>query len=203
MLNKANKCVDVSYTYPSIRLLWIKLNVLLISILTISFLGVFEISKLNIVSVKACGTWMIDINWSLSLNTTIFTSAFSLHWLCNEALSRFSHQAKALSIFTGGLQTKHRSVLGSFFRSIEITFGCTFFYLRKHWIHHHLQVSWNFHFLTQLWFSLTLKHECSWISIFYLFEIVACIVGNFINHWTEKYYFHSSCLIFYNFSSNN
>ena len=166
----------------SFALLRVKLNVLLINILTISSLGVFEIARLNIVSDKACGTWMIDINWSLSLNTTIFTFVFSLHWLCSEALSHFPHQANALSIFTGGLQTKHRSVWGCFFRSIEITFGFTFFYLRKHWIHHHLQVSWNFHFLTQLWFPLTLKHACSWISLFYLFEIVACIVGNFINH---------------------
>ena len=38
--------------------------------------------------------------------------------------------------------------------------------------------------------------------ILIFFEIVACIVWNFIYHWIEKYCFHTSCLILYNFFTN-
>ena len=48
--------------------------------------GVFETTKLMDFSIKACDISMVDLNWSLSSNITIFTSAFGLHWLCDKAL---------------------------------------------------------------------------------------------------------------------
>lgn len=75
--------------------------------------------------------------------------------------------------------------------------------MRKHWVHHRLEISWHFHFLIQFCFPLAFEHTRPWISAFsFFFEIVACIVWNFIYHWTEKYYFHTSCLIFYNLFTN-
>ena len=96
-----------------------------ISFRTISFLGVFETAKLMDVSIKACGTSMVDLNWPLSFNITIFTSAFDLHWLCDEALSHLSHQATALLTIKAALKIGYSYVCVSVLRSMETTFAFT------------------------------------------------------------------------------
>lgn len=108
-------------------------------------------------------------------------------WLCDEALLNFSHHATVLSIFKGEWQTEQRYVWAIVFRSIETT--------EFNRIHHHLQISWNFHFWTQLWFSLALKHARPWISVFW-FLIFDFILFFFWNRSMYCFYFHTSYLIF-------
>ena len=78
-------------------------------------------------SIKACSTSMVDLSRPLSFNINIFTSTFDLHWLCDEALSHFSHQATTLLILTGALQTGLRYVCVSVLRSVATTLAFSFF----------------------------------------------------------------------------
>ena len=112
-------------------LLRVKLKDLLISFLTIFFLGVLEITKLMDFSISPCGTSMVDLYRPLSFNITIFTTAFDLHWLCAEVLLHFSHRTAALLILTGELQTGHRYVCVNVLRSIETIFAFTVFSYEK------------------------------------------------------------------------
>ena len=92
---------------------------------------VFKTTKLMDFCIKACGNSMVDLNWTLSSNITIFTSAFNLQSICNDALSHFSHQATILFIPTGALQTGHRYVCISVLRSMKQPLPLQFFHKRK------------------------------------------------------------------------
>ena len=132
---------------------------------------------------------MFHLNRSLSLNTNIFKS-----------LPRFLHYASALSIFTGDLKTDCRYVWTNFFRSIEIAFDFNFFPYAKV-----LSLSSFTEMLTLTdTFLASLKNKNVHEFLYSCFlEIVACILWNFIYHWTEKYYFHTFSLIFHKPFSNS
>ena len=114
-------------------LLRVKLKDLFIRFIATSFLEVYETAKLMDFAVKACGTSMLHRSWPLPFNATIFTSAFDLHWLCDEALSHFTHQATALLILTRELQTEQRYVCISVWKNLwKESLPSQFFHKRRH-----------------------------------------------------------------------
>ena len=104
----------------------LRLNVLLMRFMITSAFMALQTLILNNFSIILCETGIHNLICSLSSNTVIFTSVFSLHSFWDETLPQTWYHPTALLIFTGELQFKQSYAWITVFPSILTIFAITF-----------------------------------------------------------------------------
>ena len=119
-------------------LLKVKLIVFFIGSMTMSFLVVFEIASLNIVSIKSCRTWIIDHSHWLPTSLHLFL-------ICIEFVVKGCHIFHTTQLYYQYLQGNCKQKVGIsgpvFSDLLKHAVLFSFFHMRTHWVHHHLQIS--------------------------------------------------------------